>query len=83
MIVTVSLARLFLVVLLLLLTPVVRSEAADQRASVPQAAPPPPPAAIPLAEVASRATEVDALLRTVEALGIQSREIATVQHQLP
>jgi hypothetical protein len=83
MIVTVSLARLFLVVLLLLLTPVVRSEAADERASVPQAAPPPPPAAIPLAEVASRATEVEALLRTVEALGVPSREIAAVQRELP
>jgi hypothetical protein len=63
-IVTVSLARMFLVVLLLL-TPVVRGEAEDQKASVPQEAPPP---VIPLVEVASRATGVEAVLRTDRAL---------------
>src|SRR3989449_1466752 len=78
-----SLARMFLVVLLLL-TPVVRGEAADQKPSVPQEAPAPPPSpVIPLAEVASRATEVEALLRTFEALGAPSRQIAAVQSQLP
>ncbi len=83
-IVTVSLARMFLVVLLLL-TPVVRGgEAADQKASGPQEAPAPaPPPVIPLAEVASRATEVEALLRTFEALEAPSRKIAAIQSQLP
>ncbi len=85
MINTVSLARMFLVALLLL-TPVVRGEAADQKASVPQEVPAPAPLAspvIPLAEVASRATEAAALVRTFEALGAPSREIAAVQSQLP
>jgi len=84
-IVTASLARMLLVVLLLL-TPVVRGEAADQKASVPQQAPAPAPLAspvIPLAEVASRATEVEALVRTFEVLGAASRKIAAVQSQLP
>jgi small-conductance mechanosensitive channel len=81
--VTVSLARIVLVVLLLL-TPAVRGEAADQKASVPQVAPSPPPSpVIPLAEVASRATGVEALLRTFEALGARSRKIEAVQSQLP
>ena len=63
-----SLTRLVLVVLLLL-TPVFRGEAADQKASASQETPAPPPSpAIPLADVASRATEVEALLRTFEAL---------------
>ena len=62
----------------------VGGEAADQKAPAPQAAPaPPPPPAIPLAEVASRATEVEALLRTFEALGAPSRKIAAIQSQLP
>ncbi len=80
----VSLARMFLVALLLL-TPVVRGEAADQKAaSAPQQAPaPPPPRVIPLAEVASRATEVEALLRTFEALGAPSRKIEAIQSELP
>jgi potassium-dependent mechanosensitive channel len=83
-IVTVSLARMFLVVLVLLLTPVVRGEAADEKAAAPQAAPaPPPPTVIPLAEVASRTTEVEELLRSFEALEAPSREVAAVQSLLP
>jgi small-conductance mechanosensitive channel len=38
---------------------------------------------IPLAEVASRATEVEELLRTFEALGAPSREATAVQSLLP
>ena len=51
-------------------------------ASQPAAAPP-PSTAIPLAEVASRATEMEALLRTFEALGVPSHKVAVVQSQLP
>ena len=85
MIITVSLARMFLVVLLLL-TPVVRGEAADQKASVPQEAPAPPsppPPGIPLAEVASRATEVEALLRTYRALLASTPAISMIEKRLP
>ena len=75
---------MFLVVFLLLLTPVVHGEAADQKASAPQGAPiPPPPPVIPLAEVASRAAEVEALLRTFEAMGTPSRKIEAIQSELP
>ncbi len=78
-----SLAWSFLAILLLL-APTVPGEAVDQQAPPPKAAPaPPPPATIPLAEVATRATEVSALLRTFEALGAPSRKIAAVQSQLP
>jgi len=76
---------MFLVVLLLL-TPAVCGEAADQKVSGSQEAPapaPPPPPVIPLAEVASRATEVETLLRTLEALGATSRKIEAIQSQLP
>jgi hypothetical protein len=67
-IITASLAWIFLVVLLLL-TPAIRGEAADQKPSVPQETPAPPPSpVIPLAEVASRATEVEALLRAYQDL---------------
>jgi small-conductance mechanosensitive channel len=75
-----------LLIVLLLLTPVVRSEAADEKAPAPPAAPAspaPPSPGIPLAEVASRATGVEALLRTIEALGAPSRMIAAVQSHLP
>ena len=82
-IVTVSLARMFLVALLLL-TPVVCGEAADQKPSVPQEASPPPPSpVIPLAEVASRATEVEALLRTDRALLASTPAISMIETQLP
>jgi len=75
MIVTVSLARMFLVVLLVL-TPVIRGEAADQKASASQEAPAPSPSpVIPLAEVASRAMEVGALLRA--SLTLQASTPAT------
>jgi hypothetical protein len=80
-IVTVSLARMFLVALLLL-TPVVCGEAADQKPSVPQEASPPSPV-IPLAEVASRATEVEALLRTDRALLASTPAISMIETQLP
>jgi len=71
-------------VVLLLLTPVVFGEAADQKAPAPQEAPaPPPPQVIPLAEVASRATQVETLLRTLEALEAPSRKLAAIQSQLP
>jgi len=76
---------MFLVVLLLL-TPVVRAEAADQKASVPQEAPAPPsppPPGIPLAEVASRATEVEALLRTYRALLASTPAISMIEKRLP
>jgi len=70
--------------ILTLLAPTVPGEAADQKAPAPQEAPAPPPSpVIPLAEVASRATEVEALLRTFEALEAPSRKIAAIQSQLP
>jgi len=73
-----------LLIALLLLVPVVRGEAADPKAAAPQQAPAPPPApVIPLADVASRATEVEALLRTFEALRAPGREVEAVQRQLP
>jgi len=84
-IVTVSLARMFLIVLLLL-TPVVCGEAADQKTPAPREAPAPAPPAsqvIPLAEVASRATEVEALLRTFEAMGTPGRKIEAIRSELP
>jgi len=79
----VSLARSFLVVLLLLTT-VVRGEAADQKPSVPQEASAPPPSrAIPLAEVASRATEAEALLRAYQAPHAFTSAISLVEEHLP
>jgi len=79
----VSLARSFLVVLLLLTT-VVRGEAADQKPSVSQEASAPPPSrAIPLAEVASRATEAEALLRAYQAPHAFTSAISLVEKHLP
>jgi potassium-dependent mechanosensitive channel len=57
--------------------------AAQQTAAPPKAAAPPPSTAIPLADVASRATEVETLLRALEALGAPSRKIEAIQSQLP
>ncbi len=68
------------VLALLLLLSAGSGKAAEQTATP---APPPPSPVIPLAEVASRATEVEALVRTFEALGAPSRKIAAVQSQLP
>ena len=85
MIVTVSLARMVLVILLLL-TPVVRGEAADQKASVPQEAPapaPPPSPVTPLAEVALRATETEALLRAYRTLQASTPATSMIEKQLP
>jgi potassium efflux system protein len=80
---TVSHARTFFVILALLIL-TVPGEAAEQKAPAPMSAPPSPPtAAIPLAEVAARATEAAALLRTYEALGAPSRKVEAVQRQLP
>jgi hypothetical protein len=76
---------MFLVVVLLL-TPVVRGEAADQKASVPQEAPVPAPSpspVIPLAEVASRAMEVEALLRTYRMLHASPPATSMIEKQLP
>jgi hypothetical protein len=70
--------------ILTLLAPAVPGEAAEQTGPPPKTAPAlPPTAAIPLAEVATRATEVEALLRTFDTLGAPSRKIAAVQSQLP
>ena len=80
---TVSPARIFLVVLLLLTT-VVRGEAADQKPSAPQETPAPPPSpVIPLAQVASRATEVEALLRAYQVLHAFTPTISLVEKRLP
>jgi len=80
-IVTVSLARMFLIVLLLL-TPVVRGEAADQKAAASQEAPAPPPV-VPLAEAVSRATEVEELLRAYRTLEASTPAIAMIEKRLP
>ena len=81
MIVTVSLARIFLFVLLLL-TPVVRGEAAEQKASASQEAPAPSPSTvIPLAEVASRAMEVEALLRADRTLQTSTPAISMIEQR--
>ncbi len=63
--------------------PTASAPAVQQAAAPPKVAAPPPSAFIPLAEVASRATEVETLLRTFEALGSPSRKIAAIQSQLP
>ena len=82
MIVAVSLARLFFV--LLLLTPVVRGEAAEQKASASQEAPARlPSTVIPLAEVASRAMEVEALLRADRTLQTSTPTISMIGRELP
>ena len=83
-IVTVPLARMFLVVLLLLTPLVVRGEAADQKASAsPEAPAPSPSPVIPLAEVASRAMEVDALLRAYRTLQASTPATSMIEQQLP
>src|SRR5580765_611146 len=82
-IVTVSLARMFLVVLLLL-TPGVPGETADQKGSASQEAPAPSPSpVIPLAEVASRAMEVEALLRASRTLQASTPSPSMIEKQLP
>jgi potassium-dependent mechanosensitive channel len=79
----VSPARVFLLVLLLL-TPAARGEAADQKPSVAQETPAPPPSpVIPLAQVASRATEVEALLRAYQTLHAFTPAISLVEKRLP
>lgn len=81
-IVTVPVARLFLVVLLLLTA--VPGEAADRAPSVSQQAPAPPPSpVIPLAEVASRAMEVEALLRAYRTLQASTAATSMIEKQLP
>jgi small-conductance mechanosensitive channel len=83
--VTVSRARTFLVALLLL-TAFARGATADQQAPLPHDAPvlaPPPSPVIPLAEVAWRATEVEALLRAYRALQASSPATAKIEKQLP
>ena len=84
-----SLTRAALAILVLL-APAVTGEAAEQSAPAAQQAPappkgaaPPPAPVIPLAEVASKATEVETLLRTLEALGAPSRKFAAIQRELP
>jgi potassium efflux system protein len=84
-IIAASLPRSFLVVLLLLTT-VVRGEAADQKAPAPReaTAPAPPPSqVIPLAEVASRAMEVEALLRAYRTLQVSTPTTSMIGRQLP
>ena len=64
--------------------PPVRGEAADQKASAPQEALTASPSpAIPLAEVASRAMEVDALLRSYRTLQASTSATAMIEQQLP
>jgi potassium efflux system protein len=78
---TPSLARLCVLVLLLLVP-----APGGVRAEGPPAsggAPGPAPAAIPLPEVAARATEVDALLQSHAALLSPAPAIATIERELP
>jgi small-conductance mechanosensitive channel len=79
--VTMSLARMCLVVLLLL-APAVRGEAEDQKTPASQEAPS-PSRVIPLAEVASRAMEVEALLRADRTLEASPPAISMIERQLP
>jgi hypothetical protein len=86
-VVAVSLAQMFLVALLLLM-PVVPSDAADQKASAPQeasalASAPLPSPVIPLAQVASRAMEVEALLRASRTLQAGTSATSMIEQQLP
>ena len=79
-----SLARLFLAVLFLFLLTPVRGEAADQKASASQESPSPSPSSvIPLAAVAARAMEMDALLRTYRTLQATTPATSMIEHQLP
>jgi len=63
--------------------PTAPAPAVQQAAAPPKAVAPPPSEGIPLAEVASRATEVEILLRTFEAVGVPSRRIAAIRSRLP
>jgi potassium-dependent mechanosensitive channel len=80
---TASLARSFFVILALL-TPILPGEAAEQTATPLKTAPASPPtAAIPLAEVATRAAEVLNLLPTLTAQLVPSAAIQGIVTQLP
>src|SRR6266446_4257155 len=69
---------------LLLLLVAVPSTAVAQTSAEPQHTPTPPPrAVIPVAEVATQATEVTKLLRTLSAQGAPNPAIATIHKVLP
>jgi potassium-dependent mechanosensitive channel len=67
-----------------LFLPVVCGAAPEQKTPEPSKAPAPPPStAIPLAEIATRATEVSNLLRALDTQLTPSPEIETIQNRLP
>jgi hypothetical protein len=69
---------------LLLFLVAVPSTAVAQTSAEPQPTPAPPPhAVIPVAEVATQATEVTTLLRTLSAQGASNPAIATIHTVLP
>jgi potassium efflux system protein len=69
---------------LLLLLVAVPSTAVAQTSAAPQPTPAPPPrAVIPVAEVATQATEVTTLLRTLRAQSASHPAIATIDKELP
>src|SRR5882724_4947891 len=70
-------------VLLLLLCAVPGTVAAQTRAEPQHTPAPPPHAVIPVAEVATQATEVTQLLRTLSAQGAPNPAIATIHKVLP
>ena len=80
----VSRTRPFIVAVVLLLISAVSGETAGTNAASPQQAPAPAtPRAIPLADVASRATEIDALLRSYRTLQASTPVTALIKKQLP
>ena len=68
---------------LLLLLVAVPGTAVAQTSAEPQPTAPPPRAVIPVAEVATQATEVTKLLRTLSAQGASNPAIATIDKALP
>src|SRR5262245_24401762 len=76
--------RPLIVAAVLLLISAVSGEAAGANAPSPQQAPAPAtPRAIPLADVAFRATEIDALLRSYRTLQASTPVTALIKQQLP
>lgn len=78
-----NLTSAFASVFLLLLSAVSGKAAEQKTADVPKVAAPAPPAAIPLADIATRATEVSNLLGNLTASSAPSAQIESIAKTLP